>query len=105
MEIVNKTREGIIVAPGQTWLALDPRRENWRGVMRLVTVIEVKDGRATVIGEAGNKTKIRVKFMYAHYSGWRLVPTTALQAGLRAVRAVQGSVPTVRVVHGVSVAV
>ena len=69
----NITRDGILVAPGQVWIDCDPRSPGFNnGVPRTVTVDRVENGTAYVTASTGRATRIAVKRMHPHSTGFRL---------------------------------
>lgn len=73
---VNTTKNGILVEPGQIWRDLDKRMNG-----RTVRVESVEDGKAVVRGKSGpgfnyegKSTKLSVRRMHKHSTGWELVP-------------------------------
>lgn len=65
----NVTREGIEVKPGQVWRDLDYRQDN----ARRVTVERVENGVAYVKSNRGATSRVAVKRMHKHATGYALV--------------------------------
>ncbi len=73
------TKEGVEVKPGQKWRDLDKRM-----LGRVVTVIEVKDGKATVSSHPhirSMRSTISVRRMHRHSTGFELVAPNTENSG------------------------
>lgn len=69
----NVTRDGIPVQPAQVWEDCDPRSPQFNnGVARTVTIDRVENGTAFATTCAGRPTRIAVKRLYPHSTGYRL---------------------------------
>ena len=63
------TRDGIEVKPGQLWKDCDKRMRGRSGFVQ-----SVSGGKAVIgIGATGRTTRIAIRRMYRHSSGWVMV--------------------------------
>jgi hypothetical protein len=77
MSLVNFTKEGIAVEPGQVWKDLDVRNL----IPRKVRIDAVGDGYVTCTvlegSQPGQRTRMAIRRMHKGATGWALVPDGA----------------------------